>query len=149
MEANGQLARQLRDLKEEYLDSIKEIGYEFKQQKYIENEKKQTNLSDEINKEEIEYYNEYGGFINNQKEYIIVVNKEKRLPTVWSNVVANNRFGTLVTDSQGGFTWNKNSRLKRITSWSNDQVLDIPSEIIYLQDRETFDTWSLGLRTNA
>ena len=45
----------------------------------------------------------------------------------------------------GGFTWSKNSRLNKISAWSNDQVLDIPSEIIYMQEKGSLKTWSLGL----
>lgn len=44
----------------------------------------------------------------------------------------------------GGYTWYKNSRLNRITAWSNDQVLDTPSEIIYAKDMDTGRKWSLG-----
>ena len=59
--------------------------------------------------------------------------------------MANKNFGTLVTESLGGFTWYKNSRLNRITAWSNNQVTDIPSEIIYMKDVENLKVWSLGL----
>lgn len=44
----------------------------------------------------------------------------------------------------GGYTWNKNSKLNKITAWSNDQVTDTPSEIIYLKDMDTDQKWSLG-----
>ena len=45
----------------------------------------------------------------------------------------------------GGYTWYKNSRLNRITSWANMPTYDIPSEIIYVKDEETKKAWSLGL----
>ena len=45
----------------------------------------------------------------------------------------------------GGYTWYKNSRLNRISSWSNKQFLDIPSEVIYMEDYKTGKKWSLGL----
>ena len=91
-----------------------------------------------------EFYNEYGGFAKEGKEYTICVNKQQRLPTVWSHILANPSFGTLVTESQGGYTWYKNSRLNRITKWSNNAVVDMPSEALYLQEEETRKTWSLG-----
>ena len=43
----------------------------------------------------------------------------------------------------GGYTWYKNSRLNRLTAWSNDPVLDTPSEVIYLQDKEKNINWSV------
>ena len=45
----------------------------------------------------------------------------------------------------GGYTWYKNSRLNRISNWSNRAFLDDPSEIIYLEDYKTGKKWSLGL----
>lgn len=44
----------------------------------------------------------------------------------------------------GGYTWNRNSKLNRITAWSNDQVTDTPSEIIYIKDKDTNKKWSVG-----
>ena len=139
--SKGTIARQLKDLEENYLENIAEIGYELPKQIILEEEK----VSLPINEQNLKYYNEYGGFSEDGKEYIIRVNKENRLPTVWSHVIANEKFGTLVTESLGGFTWSKNSRLNRISAWSNNQVVDVPSEVIYLKEEESGKTWSLGL----
>ena len=35
------------------------------------------------------------------------MNKGNRLPTVWSHILANKKFGTLVTENMGGYTWYK------------------------------------------
>ena len=59
--------------------------------------------------------------------------------------MANEKFGTLVTESMGGYSWHKNSRLNRVTAWQNYACYDIPSEIIYLKDMQTKKVWSLGL----
>ena len=56
--------------------------------------------------------------------------------------MANEKFGSLVTDSQGGYTWSQNSRLNKLTAWSNNSVTDIPSEIIYLEDEDNNRKWS-------
>ena len=58
--------------------------------------------------------------------------------------MGNQKFGTVVTESMGGYTWYKNSRLNRITTWENDATLDIPSEVIYIKDEQTKKAWSLG-----
>jgi len=47
--------------------------------------------------ENLKYYNEYGGFSEDGKEYIIKTNKNNKLPTVWSHVLANPNFGTVIT----------------------------------------------------
>lgn len=56
--------------------------------------------------------------------------------------MANDRFGTVVTESGGGYTWYKNSRLNRVTSWHNSASTNIPSEIIYLKDEDNGRTWT-------
>ena len=137
----GEISRQLKDLEDEYIENEKEIGYETSKEQVLEEEK----ISIPLDTNKLKYCNEYGGFTNDGKEYVIRVNSKRRLPTVWSHVIANKKFGTIVTESLGGFTWSKNSRLNRITAWSNNQVVDIPSEIIYIQDKDTNKTWSLGL----
>lgn len=92
----------------------------------------------------LKYYNEYGGFTENGAEYKFKVSDNQKLPTVWSTILANPEFGTLVTQNLGGFTWHKNSRLNRITAWNNTPSRDIPSEIIYLEDLENGRKWSLS-----
>lgn len=92
----------------------------------------------------LKYYNEYGGFSQDGKEYIIKINKDNRLPAVWCNILANENFGTIVTENMGGYTWYKNSRLNRVTAWNNSSTMDIPSEVIYLKDKEKSVVWSLG-----
>lgn len=72
------------------------------------------------------------------------MNKEQEIPMPWSNVLANEKFGTVVTSNMGGYTWSKNSRLNRISSWINTPTNDVPSEIIYLKDIEYGKTWSLN-----
>ena len=139
----GPLIRQLKDLEEEYLEEETQIGEKVAILPTMPYEERQGKPV--LPKDTLHYENEYGGFSADGKEYHLAINKENRLPTVWSHIMANETFGTLVTDSMGGFTWSKNSRLNRISSWSNNQVLDIPSEVFYLQDAETLKTWSLGL----
>ncbi len=139
----GPFLRQLKDLEEEYLETWQTIGEKVATKPLIYEEEKIT--APILPKDTLYYENEYGGFALEGKEYQLIINKENRLPTVWSHIIANQNFGSLLTDSMGGFTWSQNSRLNRISSWSNNQVLDIPSEVIYLQEQESLKTWSLGL----
>ena len=141
--SRGGIKNTIKDLEEEYLEKYKMIEDE-PEKNLLKNE----NIEDiDIlqNSEKLKYYNEYGGFSEDGKEYFIKVNKENRLPTVWSHIMSNEKFGTLVTENMGGYTWYKNSRLNRVTSWGNQANLDIPSEVIYIKDTETSEAWSLGL----
>ena len=139
----GGISHSLKDIEEEYLEKYKKIPNE--PENIIIETENQENIDILKNTEELKYYNEYGAFSADGKEYLIKANKENRLPTVWSHIMANKKFGTLVTESMGGYTWYKNSRLNRVTAWENQPNFDIPSEIIYLKDQETKKVWSLGL----
>ena len=139
----GDLTHLINDLEEEYFGSIQNISEEY----FDENieEKNFKSQIDILKNEDNKYNNEYGAFSPDGKEYLIKVNKKNRLPTVWSHILANENFGTLVTENMGGYTWYKNSRLNRVSSWSNGAFLDIPSEVIYMEDCKTGKKWSLGL----
>ena len=139
----GGLKNNIKDLEETYLEEYKEIGEEQQIKTLVEEQDDDIDIL--ANKENLKYFNEYGGFLEDGKEYLIKVNKENRLPTVWSNIMANNKFGTIVTENMGGYTWYKNCRLNRVTAWQNSPNYDTPSEIIYLKDEENKKTWSLGL----
>lgn len=78
------------------------------------------------------------------KEYIIKTNKNEKLEVAWSNVLANEKFGTVITNNMGGFTYSKNSRLNRISAWVNKPLEDMPSEIIYLRDLDYGNVWTLN-----
>ena len=104
----GSIGRQLKDFEEEYLDNLKEIPSDTASRNF-EEEKQRAPLD----ANELKYCNEYGGFSKDGTEYHIRVNKEERLPTVWSNIMANENFGTVVTEGMGGYTWYKNSRLRK------------------------------------
>ena len=143
----GNIKLQIKDLEDEYLENLKTASYETNKQIVINDE--QDKERENINMQELKYYNEYGGFSADGKEYLIKVNKENRLPNVWSHVIANPKFGTLVTESMGGYTWNENCKLNRISAWSNNSILDIPSEIIFLEDLEDNRKWSLRIKSYA
>ena len=139
----GGIENNLKEIEENYLEEYKDISNEELIPNIIEDESYDINILEEC--QDLKYYNEYGAFSNDGKEYLICVNKNKRLPSVWSNILANKNFGTIVTESQGGFSWYKNSRLNRVTAWENHSCYDIPSEVIYLKNTENKKTWSIGL----
>ncbi len=56
-------------------------------------------------------------------------------PAPWSNIIATETFGTIITESGGGYTYRGNSRENKISRWSNDAVLDEPSEFVALGEK--------------
>jgi cellobiose phosphorylase len=87
--------------------------------------------------------NGFGGFSPDTHHYILPRIGSQRPPLPWANVVSNPSFGFIVTESGAGYTWSENSRENRLTSWSNDPVLDPASEAVYIRRSEHGDYWSL------
>lgn len=86
--------------------------------------------------------NGIGGFSPDGREYIIAPGEGNTTPTPWVNVLANPRFGTVVSESGLGYTWSENAHLFRLTPWHNDPVSEPSGEAIYLRDEETGHFWS-------
>lgn len=132
----GNLENIMNEIEEEYL---------LKNKKYIAKSKLKPETDFEkinIDNMDLKYKNGYGGFSNDGREYIICV--DNQIPSVWANVLTNGKMGTIVTQNLGGYTWNKNSRLNRISRWSNDTILDTPSESIYIQNNTDSKYWRIG-----
>lgn len=81
--------------------------------------------------------NGIGGFADLGREYQLTVSEHCRPQKPWSNVLANPHFGCLVTESGGGYTWAENSREFKLTTWSNDPLMDPPAEWIHLRDERS------------
>ena len=135
----GNLENMIKDLEEDLLDNYKII----ERTEQVTQEPDNTESIDILNNiQNLKYYNEYGAFSEDGKEYVMRVNKHNKLPTTWSHIMANEKFGTVITEGNGGYTWYKNSRLNRITAWHNSATVNIPSEAIYLKDEENGRIWS-------
>src|SRR5215831_1972203 len=81
-----------------------------------------------------EFDNDLGGFVEDGREYSIVLDEGHWTPAPWINVIANERLGFQVSESGAGYTWALNSRENQLTPWSNDPVSDQPGEVIYVRD---------------
>ena len=95
------------------------------------------------------FFNGWGGFSTDGREYRILLKNGNYPPAPWSNVIANPRFGCLVSELGTGYTWWRNSREFKLTPWSNDPVLDPPGEACYLRDEESGELWSATPSTVA
>jgi cyclic beta-1,2-glucan synthetase len=98
-------------------------------------------------REALQHDNGYGGFSADGREYVVRLDAlrhgaHRRPPLPWVNVLANERFGTLVSETGAGFTWSGNSREHRLTPWFNDPVLDPHGELLYVVDDASGAVWS-------
>ena len=91
----------------------------------------------------LDYFNGYGGFYNEGREYIIRLTKELNTPLPWINVIGNKEFGFIVDELGTGFSWCQNSRENKLTPWYNDPLLGKSGEIIYLMDEDTGEIFTI------
>ncbi len=89
----------------------------------------------------LEYFNGFGGFADDGKEYVTILGPGRVTPAPWINVIANAGFGFQVSAEGSGYTWAENSRENQLTQWSNDPVLDPSGEAIYVRDDDTGDVF--------
>jgi cellobiose phosphorylase len=87
------------------------------------------------------FFNGWGGFTRDGREYIIRIEPSNPTPMPWVNVVANKQFGTVISQS-GGYTWFENAHEFRLTPWYNDPVSDRSGEALYVRDENSGRFWS-------
>ena len=85
--------------------------------------------------------NGLGGFTAGGREYAIVLRGDADTPQPWVNVIANERFGTVVGATGAAWTWAANSRENRLTPFGNDPVSEFSGEAVYLRDDDLGKVW--------
>jgi cyclic beta-1,2-glucan synthetase len=88
------------------------------------------------------FFNGLGGFTPDGREYIITTTHNQVTPAPWVNVLANEHFGTVISESGSAYTWDENAHEFRLTPWYNDPVSDKSGEAFYLRDEERGHFWS-------
>jgi cyclic beta-1,2-glucan synthetase len=86
--------------------------------------------------------NGVGGFADEGREYVIALEGDHATPLPWANVMANPRFGTVITASGSAHTWSGNSRENRLTPFAHDPVIDPTAEALFVRDDESGEAWS-------
>jgi cellobiose phosphorylase len=88
------------------------------------------------------FFNGWGGFTTDGREYVVVLEPGVVTPAPWVNVLANPHFGSVVSESGAAYTWYQNAHEFRLTPWYNDAVSDVSGECFYLRDEESGVFWS-------
>ena len=91
--------------------------------------------------EPLQFFNGYGGFSSDGREYIIELPPGRTTPAPWVNIIGYPNFGFMVSETGSQCTWAANSAENRLTPWSNDPVSDPSGEALYLRD-ETGEFWT-------
>ncbi len=91
---------------------------------------------------DLRLFNGYGGFSPDGTEYVITLAEGQSTPAPWVNVLANEHFGTVVSEAGAAYTWDGNCHERRLTPWHNDAVSDGCGEALYLRDEDSGRVWS-------
>ncbi|MEZ6243294.1 MAG: hypothetical protein R3B57_09645 [Phycisphaerales bacterium] len=75
--------------------------------------------------------NQFGRFIDGGRAYEIT---DSATPTPWTNVISNGRYGLVVSQNGGGFSWLDHCQLNAITRWNMDLVRDDSGRFLYIAD---------------
>ncbi|WP_171051220.1 glucoamylase family protein [Halomonas sp. ATBC28] len=94
----------------------------------------------------LEFFNGLGGFAQDGREYVTVLEAGSSTPAPWINVIANAGFGFQVSAEGAGYVWADNSRENQLTAWSNDPVVDPSGDVIYVRDEETMALFTATAR---
>ncbi len=91
---------------------------------------------------DLQLFNGIGGFSADGREYVIAPLEGRPTPAPWCNVLANPRFGSVISNAGGAYTWFENAHSWRLTPWRNDPLTDETGEAIFLRDDESGLAWS-------
>ena len=91
---------------------------------------------------DLAYWNGYGGFDRDGRDYVVRLAGDRHTPQPWINVISNQNFGFHTSAEGASFTWSRNSRDFQLTTWSNDPVTNRPSEAIYVHDQASGRSFS-------
>lgn len=83
--------------------------------------------------------NAYGQFDPSGKAFTIT---DPQTPTPWVNIVCNGRYGFIVSQGGGGFSWLDNSQLNVLTRWEMDLARDQHGKFLFLSDLDSGHIWS-------
>jgi len=85
--------------------------------------------------------NEFGHFEDGGRSYRIT---DSNTPMPWVNVICTGRYGLVISQNGGGFSWFDDAQHNVLTRWEMDMVRDCYGKFLYLADVESGDLWSLS-----
>jgi len=105
-------------------------------------EKPKNSTTTNMRHQDLSFDNGTGGFDTASQEYVIQLDPGESTPLPWVNILANEDFGTLVSESGSSYTWSENSHEHRLTPWFNDPVSDPTGEALFIRDEISGEYWS-------
>jgi len=85
--------------------------------------------------------NRHGHFDSAGRAFVVT---DPETPMPWVNVICNGRYGLVISQNGGGFSWYDDAQHNVLTRWEMDLVRDCYGKFLYLADRDSGDVWSVA-----
>ena len=84
--------------------------------------------------------NSYGYYDESNREYVIT---RPDTPTPWINYLGEGRYGGIISNTAGGYSFDRDPRNRRVTRYRYNAIpMDQPGRYIYLRDQDSGEFWS-------
>ncbi len=89
----------------------------------------------------------YGYFDEGAREYVVT---RPDTPTPWINYIGSGKYGGIVSNTGGGYSFHKDPQNRRITRYRYNSIpMDRPGRYIYIRDAATGEYWNPGFQPSA
>ncbi len=89
----------------------------------------------------------YGYFDEGAREYVVT---RPDTPTPWINYIGSGKYGGIVSNTGGGYSFHKDPQNRRITRYRYNSIpMDRPGRYIYIRDAATGEYWNPGFQPTA
>lgn len=87
---------------------------------------------------------QYGYFDQKAREYVIT---RPDTPTPWINYIGSGKYGGIVSNTGGGYSFHKDPQNRRITRYRYNNIpMDRPGRYIYIRDTTSGEYWNPGFQ---
>lgn len=89
----------------------------------------------------------FGYFDERAREYVIT---RPDTPTPWINYIGSGKYGGIVSNTGGGYSFYKDPQNRRITRYRYNSIpVDRPGRYVYIRDTATGEYWNPGFQPSA